>query len=67
MYLVTGATGNVGGSVARQLHEHGHDVRALVRDPLGRPACQRASSSLSVISTIPKAYLKRSWTSRPSS
>jgi uncharacterized protein YbjT (DUF2867 family) len=33
MYLVTGATGNVGGSLARQLHEHGHGVRALVRDP----------------------------------
>ncbi|GAA1879709.1 NAD(P)H-binding protein [Streptantibioticus ferralitis] len=33
MYLVTGATGNVGGPVARQLHEHGHSVRALVRDP----------------------------------
>ncbi|HTZ26185.1 MAG TPA: NAD(P)H-binding protein [Streptosporangiaceae bacterium] len=33
MYLVTGATGNVGGPVARQLHEQGHHVRALVRDP----------------------------------
>jgi uncharacterized protein YbjT (DUF2867 family) len=33
MYLVTGATGNVGGPVARQLHEQGHRVRALVRDP----------------------------------
>lgn len=33
MYLVTGATGNVGGPVARQLHEQGHGVRALVRDP----------------------------------
>jgi uncharacterized protein YbjT (DUF2867 family) len=33
MYLVTGATGNVGGPVARQLHEQGHSVRALVRDP----------------------------------
>jgi uncharacterized protein YbjT (DUF2867 family) len=33
MYLVTGATGHVGGPVARQLHEQGHRVRALVRDP----------------------------------
>jgi len=33
MYLVTGATGHVGGPVARQLHEQGHSVRALIRDP----------------------------------
>src|SRR5215469_1595539 len=33
MYLVTGATGHVGGAVARQLHDQGHRVRALVRDP----------------------------------
>jgi len=33
MYLVTGATGHVGGPVARQLHEQGFDVRAFVRDP----------------------------------
>jgi len=33
MYLVIGATGNVGGPVARQLHDHGQHVRALVRDP----------------------------------
>jgi uncharacterized protein YbjT (DUF2867 family) len=33
MYLVTGATGHVGDAVARQLHDQGHTVRALVRDP----------------------------------
>ncbi|GAA1841589.1 NAD(P)H-binding protein [Actinomadura bangladeshensis] len=33
MYLVIGATGNIGGPVARQLHQQGHEVRALVRDP----------------------------------
>ncbi len=33
MYLITGATGNIGREVVEQLHEQGHDVRALVRDP----------------------------------
>jgi uncharacterized protein YbjT (DUF2867 family) len=35
MYLVTGATGHVGGPVARQLHEQGHSVRALMRGRSG--------------------------------
>ena len=33
MILVTGATGNVGGSVVRQLLEAGEKIRALTRDP----------------------------------
>ncbi|MFZ0090630.1 MAG: NAD(P)H-binding protein [Solirubrobacteraceae bacterium] len=32
MYLITGATGNIGRPLIEQLHEQGHDVRALVRD-----------------------------------
>lgn len=31
-YLVIGATGNVGGELVTQLLDHGHEVRALVRD-----------------------------------
>jgi uncharacterized protein YbjT (DUF2867 family) len=47
MYLVTGATGHVGGPVARQLHEQGHSVRALVRDP-SRAASLPAGIELAV-------------------
>ena len=48
MYLVTGATGHVGGPVARQLHEQGHSVRALVRDP-SRAASLPAGIELAVM------------------
>ena len=33
MFLVTGATGNIGGKLVQLLAEQGHPVRALVRDP----------------------------------
>src|SRR5437588_12180113 len=33
MFLITGATGNIGGKLVQLLSERGHPVRALVRDP----------------------------------
>ena len=33
MILVTGATGQAGSEVVLALREHGHEVRAFVRDP----------------------------------
>jgi uncharacterized protein YbjT (DUF2867 family) len=32
-YFITGATGFLGGEIARQLRRDGHDVVALVRTP----------------------------------
>src|ERR1700683_1655437 len=37
MFLVTGATGNVGGELARALAEAGQPVRALTRSGSGKP------------------------------
>ena len=37
-FFVTGATGNQGGAVARQLLGNGYSVTALVRDPEGAKA-----------------------------
>ena len=44
--LVTGATGKVGNAVARQLHERGHEVVALVRDPASAAATVPAGIEL---------------------
>ena len=58
-YLVTGASGHVGGSLARQLHDRGHHVRALVRDParaMGRPdAIERVVGDLDHPESVAKA------------
>jgi NAD(P)H dehydrogenase (quinone) len=40
MYAITGITGNVGGEVARALLTAGQAVRAVVRDPRKRTACE---------------------------
>jgi uncharacterized protein YbjT (DUF2867 family) len=59
MYLITGATGNVGGPLARQLHAQGHAVRALVRDPAraaGLPAgIELATGDLDKPESVAKA------------
>ncbi len=37
MFLITGATGNVGGELVRALAEAGQQVRALTRSGSGKP------------------------------
>jgi uncharacterized protein YbjT (DUF2867 family) len=47
--LVTGATGQQGGAVARQLLSRGHKVRALTRKPQGEPAKALAGRGAEVV------------------
>jgi uncharacterized protein YbjT (DUF2867 family) len=47
MILVTGATGHVGGELARLLAAGGHKVRGLVRDPHRAAGLPTASSGWS--------------------
>src|SRR2546425_4494803 len=47
--LVTGATGQQGGAVARQLLSRGHKVRALTRKPQGEAAKALAASGAEVV------------------
>jgi len=63
MYLVVGATGLVGGAVARRLRERGVPVRALLRGDPARPAAvelvragvQAASGDLALPATLDNA------------
>src|SRR5256712_12957455 len=47
--IVTGATGQQGGAVARQLLSRGHKVRALTRKPQGEAAKALAASGAEVV------------------
>lgn len=47
--LVTGATGQQGGSVARALHDRGHTVRALTRNPGAEAARRLAATGAEII------------------
>src|SRR5688572_269710 len=44
--LIVGATGKLGGSIARRLLEQGHSVRALVRDPARAEALREQGAEL---------------------
>ena len=57
--LVTGATGNVGRPLVAQLHEAGHEVRALTRNPANAgfpPGVQAVAGDLSDTGTLEDAF-----------
>jgi uncharacterized protein YbjT (DUF2867 family) len=60
VYLVTGATGNVGGQLARILYAGGHKVRVLVRDPARAvdlpERIERVVGDLDRPETLPNAF-----------
>jgi len=60
MILITGATGNIGTALVRELHARGIDLRVLVRDPAraaGLPKrIERAVGDLNVRATLAAAF-----------
>lgn len=57
--LVTGATGNVGRHLVTQLHQAGHEVRALTRNPANAgfvPGVEAVTGDLSNIGTLEDAF-----------
>ena len=46
MILIVGATGHLGGHIARQLLEQGHPVRAMTRDPVRASALAAAGAEI---------------------
>ena len=47
--LVTGATGQQGGAIARELLKHGHSVKTMTRKPEGEKAQALASLGAEII------------------
>ena len=54
--FITGASGYIGGSVAKYLVDAGHEVTGLIRDPAKRDALQ-ALGIRPVLGTLDDAYI----------